>query len=94
MSKFSGSFTTFSSLSVSRVAHDCLVAFRIRLIRAPEIRGGQILVDPLAGTLTSVPLVFDAIDVREVVAAVVALDVLAAVVLDDVLMMHLMAMAY
>ena len=34
--------------------------------------------------MTSVPLVVDAIDVREVVAAVVALDVLAAAVLDDV----------
>ena len=40
------------------------------------------LVDPLAETLTSVPLVVDAIDVREVVVAVVALDVFAAVVLD------------
>ena len=32
--------------------------------------------------MASVPLVVDATDVREVVAAVVALDVLAAVVLD------------
>ena len=32
--------------------------------------------------MASVPLVVDAIDVREVVAAVVALDVLAAVFLD------------
>ena len=54
------------------------------MIRTPEVRGRESLVDPLAGTLASVPLVVNAIGVLEAVAAVVALGVPAAVVFDVV----------